>query len=120
MSVIDRHGSVLYVWQHEVGGPELDQVAAERDRALHGVVADLMDLCPEPPVDPEPIAVALWAVITDVPFVLSSQLAILPRSDAADFVAQLSAWGSARAGAIRDRPAGDGRHRRPLGWLPRW
>ncbi len=106
MSVIDRHGSVLYVWQHEVGGPELDQLAAERDRALHGVVADLMDLCPEPPVDPEPIRVALRAVITDVPFVLSSQLAILPRSDAADFVAQLLRVG---LGASRGDPRPPGR-----------
>lgn len=89
MSVIDRHGSVLYVWQHEVGGPGLDQLTAQRDRALDGVVAGLMDLCPEPPADPEPMRVALRAVITDVPFVLSIQLAILPRSDAADFVTQL-------------------------------
>jgi len=105
MSVIDRHGSVLYVWQHEVGGPGLEQLTAQRDQALDGVVADLMGLCPEPPEDPEPLGVALRAVITDVPFVLSAQLAILPRSDAADFVAQLLRAG---LGASRgDAPPSD-------------
>ena len=39
--------------------------------------------------DPAPMRIALRAVITDVPFVLSAQLAILPRADAADFLAQL-------------------------------
>jgi hypothetical protein len=89
MSMIDRHGSVLYVWQHEVGGPGLEQLTAQRDQALDVVVADLMGLCPEPPADPEALGVALRAVITDVPFVLSAQLAILSRSDSADFVARL-------------------------------
>lgn len=89
MSVIDRHGSVLYVWQHEVGGPGLEQLTAERDRAIDGVVDGLLDLRPEPPSDPEAMRVALRALVTDVPFVLSAQLAILPRSDSADFVAQL-------------------------------
>lgn len=89
MSVVDRHGSVLYVWQHEVGGPGLEQLTAQRDHALDGVVAGLMDLCSVPPADPEPMRVALRAVITDVPFVLSTQLAILSLSDAADFMAQL-------------------------------
>lgn len=102
MSVIDRHGSVLYVWQHEVGGPGLDQLTAQRERALDGVVAGLMDLCPDPPADPEPMRVTLRAVITDVPFVLSTQLAILPRSDAAEFVAQLLRAG---LGVVRRHPA---------------
>ena len=89
MSLIDVHGSVLYVWQHEVGGPELLELAKQRDQALDGVVAGLMVLCPQPPADPAPMRIALRAVITDVPFVLSAQLAILPRADAADFLAQL-------------------------------
>jgi AcrR family transcriptional regulator len=89
MSVIDRHGSVLYVWQHEVGGPGLDQLTVERDRAIDAVVEGLLVLSPEPPAEPEAMRVALRALLTDVPFVLSAQLAILTRSDTADFVAQL-------------------------------
>ena len=89
MSVIDRHGSVLYVWQHEVGGPGLDHLAAQRDQALDGLATGLLELAPEEPQDPETMKVVLRAVITDVPFVLSSQLAILPRSDASGFVARM-------------------------------
>ncbi|WP_420123305.1 TetR/AcrR family transcriptional regulator [Nakamurella sp.] len=89
MSLIDVHGSVLYVWQHEIGGPVLDDLTPQRDEALDGIVDDLLGLCPEPPADPEPLRVVLRAVITDVPFVVSAQLAILPRAEAADFVAQL-------------------------------
>jgi len=99
MSMIDRHGSVLYVWQHEVGGPDLDQLTAQRDRALDGIVTRLMELSPERPADPEPMRVALRAVITDVPFVLSTQLAILPRSATSEFVARLL-----RAGLGMTRP----------------
>lgn len=89
MSLIDVHGSVLYVWQHEIGGPVLDDLTPQRDEALDGIVDDLLDLCPQDPADPEPLRVVLRAVLTDVPFVVSAQLAILPRAEAADFVAQL-------------------------------
>lgn len=89
MSLIDVHGSVLYVWQHEVGGPVLDDLVPPRDQAVDGIIDGLLDLCPRPPADPEPLRVVLRAVITDVPFVVSAQLAILPRAEATDFVAQL-------------------------------
>lgn len=89
MSFIDVHGSVLYVWQHEIGGPVLDDLTPQREEALDGIVDGLIDLCPAPPADPEPLRVVLRAVITDVPFVVSAQLAILPRAEVADHVAQL-------------------------------
>lgn len=89
VSMIDLHGSVLYVWQHEVDGPGLDQLAARRDAALAGTIAGLLALAPDEPLDRGPMTVAVRAVLTDVPYVLSTQLEILPRSAACGFVAGL-------------------------------
>jgi hypothetical protein len=87
--MLDVHGSVLYVWQHEVDGPGLDQLTARRDVALDGTVTALMALAPDEPEDPEAMTVAFRAFLTDVPYVLSTQLAILPRSASCGFVAGL-------------------------------
>jgi AcrR family transcriptional regulator len=89
VSMIDLHGSVLYVWQHELDGLALDQLTARRDAALDGTVAGLLTLAPDVPDDPDPMTVALRAALTDVPYVLSTQLDILPRSTSCGFVAGL-------------------------------
>lgn len=105
MALIDVHGSVLYVWQHEIGGPVLDDLTEQRDAAIDGIVDGLLDLGPERPADPEPMRVVLRAVVTDVPFVVSAQLAILTRAEAADFVAQLLRAGL-QAASTDPGPAG--------------
>ncbi|HEY5880034.1 MAG TPA: TetR/AcrR family transcriptional regulator [Nakamurella sp.] len=89
VSMLDPHGSVLYVWQHEVDSSGLEVLTERRETALDGTVATLMALAPDAPGDPMPLRVALRAVLTDVPYVLSTQLGILPRSDSAGFVAGL-------------------------------
>ncbi len=89
VSMLEPHGSVLYVWQHEVDASGLGGLTHRRDAALDGTVATLLALAPTVPGDPLPIKVALRAVLTDVPYVLSTQLAIIPRSDSAGFVARL-------------------------------
>jgi AcrR family transcriptional regulator len=99
VSMLDVHGSVLYVWQHEVDGDGLDQLTARRDRALDGTVAELISLAGERPGDPEPMRVAIRAVLTDVPYVLSTQLGILPRSTSCAFIT-----GLLRAGLGADSP----------------
>ena len=86
-SMIETHGSVLYVWQHEVDAPALGPLADRRDQVLDGIVDRLLALAADPPDGREPMSVALRAVLTDVPYVLSTQLAILPRAAASGFVA---------------------------------
>lgn len=88
-SMIETHGSVLYVWQHEVDAPALGPLADRRDQVLDGIVDRLLALAADPPDGGEPMSVALRAVLTDVPYVLSTQLAILPRAAASGFVAAL-------------------------------
>jgi AcrR family transcriptional regulator len=89
VSMLDQHGSVLYVWQHEVDSPNLEQITAQRDEAIDGTVERLIGLAPEPAQDPAAMRVVLRAVLTDVPYVLSTQLGILPRSDSSGFVTGL-------------------------------
>lgn len=100
VSMIDTHGSVLYVWQHEVVADSLDRLTARRDRALDGTVSGLLSLSDDRSEERESMRVALRAVLTDVPYVLTTQLAILPRSATCGFVAALL-----RAG-LRIAPAG--------------
>ncbi len=90
VSMLDVHGSVLYVWQHELDSSVgLDQLTTRRDRAVDGAVAELIDLAGDPPGHPEAMRVAIRAVLTDVPYVLTTQLGILPRSASCGFVAAL-------------------------------
>ncbi len=89
VAMIDTHGSVLYVWQHEVDAASLDHLTARRNRALDATVAGLLTLTTDRPDDAESLRVALRAVLTDVPYVLTTQLAILPRSASSGFVAGL-------------------------------
>jgi len=100
VSMLDPHGSVLHVWQHEVDAAGLGALTARREAALDGTVATLMALAPDLPRDPTPMRVALRAVLTDVPYALSTQSGVLPRSDSAGFVAGLlrSALGLTRSG----------------------
>jgi hypothetical protein len=89
VAMLEPHGSVLFVWQHEVDASGLGGLTNRRDAALDGTVATLLALAPNVPGDPPALRVALRAVLTDVPYVLSTQLAIIPRSDSAGFVAGL-------------------------------
>ncbi len=89
VTMLDKHGSVLYVWQHEPEAPTLDQLTDRRDEAIEGTVTQLMALASDRPPDPAALRVVLRGVLTDVPYVLSTQLRILPRADACWFVTLL-------------------------------
>ena len=90
VSMLGAHGSVLYVWTHEVDAPELAELTARMNSAVDAAAAALIRSSRRAPLeDPQALQVILRAVLTDVPYVLSTQLGILGRDAAFAFVAGL-------------------------------
>ncbi len=90
VSMLGAHGSVLYVWTHEVDLPAIADLTTRMNEAIHAAAAGLIEASARPPVeDPAAMGVVLRAVLTDVPYVLSTQLGILPRDATYAFVTDL-------------------------------
>jgi AcrR family transcriptional regulator len=80
VSMLDAHGAVLYVWTHEVELPELDELTARMNSAIDAAAVALIASSSRAPMeDPEAMQVVVRAILTDVPYVLSTQLGILER-----------------------------------------
>jgi len=82
---------VLYVWTHEVAdSPELCEPTAQMNAAVDSVAAAFISSSTRAPLtDPEAMRVVLRALLTDVPYVLSTQLGILDRDATLAFVGGL-------------------------------
>jgi AcrR family transcriptional regulator len=90
VSMLDAHGSVLYVWTHEVDLPAIADLTARMNDAINAAAFAFVEASATAPMDdPEAMAVVLRAVLTDVPYVLSTQLGILPRAATYAIVADL-------------------------------
>lgn len=92
VGMLAAHGSVLYVWTHEVDNPLLADLTDQMHQLIDRVGLQLIESAdPGTVSDPEALAVVLRAVLTDVPYALSVQLGILPRDTACGFVTGLLA-----------------------------
>jgi AcrR family transcriptional regulator len=90
VSMLGNHGPVLYVWTHEVDNPAIAELTDRMNGLLDGVAAAIIDSSSRAPLeDPDAMRIVLRAVLTDVPYVLSTQLGILPREATCAFVAGL-------------------------------
>lgn len=90
VAMLDVHGAVLFVWTHEIDAPELAALTDRMNATLDAAASTLIESLARPPLpDPEAMRIVLRAVLTDVPFVLSTQLGILERDAACGFVAGL-------------------------------
>lgn len=90
VSMLGAHGSVLYVWTHEVDLPAIADLTARMNDAIDSAAASLIAASADAPMeDPAAMGVVLRAVLTDVPYVLSTQLGLLPRDATYAFVTDL-------------------------------
>jgi len=91
LAMLVAHGAVLYVWTHEVAdSPELCEPTAQMNAAVDSVAAAFISSSTRAPLtDPEAMRVVLRALLTDVPYVLSTQLGILDRDATLAFVGGL-------------------------------
>jgi AcrR family transcriptional regulator len=90
VSMIGSHGPVLYVWTHEVDNPAIAELTDRMNGVLDSVAASFIEASTRAPMeDPDAMRIALRAVLTDVPYVLSTQLGILQRDATLAFVAGL-------------------------------
>ena len=90
VSMLGTHGPVLYVWTHEVDNPAIAELTDRMNALLDGVAAAIIESSTRAPMeDPDAMRIVLRAVLTDVPYVLSTQLGILPREATTAFVAGL-------------------------------
>jgi AcrR family transcriptional regulator len=90
VSMLGTHGPVLYVWTHEVDNPAIAELTDRMNGLLDGVAAAIIESSTRAPMgDPDAMGIVLRAVLTDVPYVLSTQLGILPREATTAFVAGL-------------------------------
>ncbi len=104
VSMIGSHGPVLYVWTHEVDNPAIAGLTDRMNELLDGVAAGFIEASTRAPMeDPDAMRIVLRAVLTDVPYVLSTQLGILPREATCAFVAGLLRAG---VGAPSAEPTG--------------
>ena len=80
VSMLGAHGAVIYVWTHEVDNPELDELTQRLDAAFDTAAAAFITAsAPGSMPDQAAMRAVLRAVLSDVPYVLSTQLGILPR-----------------------------------------
>jgi AcrR family transcriptional regulator len=104
VSMIGSHGPVLHVWTHEVDNPAIAGLTDRMNGLLDGVAAGFIEASTRAPMDdPDAMRIVLRAVLTDVPYVLSTQLGILPREATCAFVAGLLRAG---VGAPSAEPTG--------------
>ena len=90
VSMMSAHGAVLYVWTHEVDLPAIADLTTRMNDGVNAAAAAFIEASARAPMeDPEAMRVVLRAVLTDVPFVLSTQLGILPRDATYAFVTDL-------------------------------
>ncbi|MEP6561697.1 MAG: TetR/AcrR family transcriptional regulator, partial [Nakamurella sp.] len=91
VSMLDVHGSVLFTWTHEVVDlPELTELTARMNSAMNAAADMFVDRSVRAPMaDPVAMRIVVRAMLADVPYVLSTQLGILERDAAYDFVAGL-------------------------------
>jgi ABC-type enterobactin transport system permease subunit len=88
--MLGTHGPVLYVWTHEVDNPAIAELTDRMNGLLDGVAAAIIESSTRAPMgDPDAMGIVLRAVLTDVPYVLSTQLGILPREATTAFLAGL-------------------------------
>jgi len=100
ISMLGVHGAVMYVLTHEVDLPAIADLTARMNNALDAASAAFVDLSDSSSIhDPDAMRIVLRAVLTDVPYVLSTQLGILPRETALGFVTGLLR-GGVRAPAL--------------------
>jgi AcrR family transcriptional regulator len=90
ISMLGAHGAVIYVWTHEVELPAIAELTARMNALIDAAATAFIQASVRLPVeDADALLVVLRAVLTDVPYVLSTQLGILPRNAALAFVAGL-------------------------------
>ena len=109
---------MLYVWTHEVDCPAIAELTDRMNEALDGVAAAFIEASTRAPMeDPDAMRIVLRAVLTDVPYVLSTQLGILPREATCAFVTGLLRAG---VGAPALDPSGSVTGTAPAGMAPSW
>jgi AcrR family transcriptional regulator len=91
VSMLDVHGAVLFTWTHEVVDlPGLTELTERMNSAMNAAADMIIDRSSLAPMeDPKAMCIAVRAILADVPYVLSTQLGILERDAAYDFVAGL-------------------------------
>jgi len=90
VSMLGAHGAVIYVWTHEVDNPELAELTQRMDAAFDTAAGAFIAASAQDPMpDQAAMRVVLRAVLSDVPYVLSIQLGILPRDAACAVVGGL-------------------------------
>jgi AcrR family transcriptional regulator len=91
VSMLDVHGAVLFSWTHEVVDlPGLTELTGRMNTAMNAAADTFIDRSTLAPMeDPKAMCIAVRAMLADVPYVLSTQLGILGRDAAYDFVAGL-------------------------------
>jgi AcrR family transcriptional regulator len=91
VSMLDVHGAVLFTWTHEVvDQPGLAELTDRMNTAMNTAADMFVDRSARAPMeDPTAMRIAVRAILADVPYVLSTQLGILERDAAYDFVAGL-------------------------------
>lgn len=104
VGLLSAHGSVLYVWTHEVDDPRISDLTAQMHELVDRAAQLLIETSDDGSVtDPEALAVVLRAVLTDVPYALSVQLGILPRDTTCSFVTGLVAAAVGAPGGTAQR-----------------
>jgi AcrR family transcriptional regulator len=90
VTMLGVHGAVLFVWTHEVEAPDLTELTDQMNKDVDAAATTVIDSLARGPVaDPEAMRIVVRAVLTDVPYVLSTQLGILERDAAYGFIAGL-------------------------------
>jgi len=91
VAMLDIHGAVLFTWTHEVVDlPGLTELTGRMNDAMNTAADMFLDNSARAPMeDPKAMCIAVRAMLADVPYVLSTQLGILERDAAYDFVAGL-------------------------------
>lgn len=90
MSMLGVHGAVLYVWTHEVDLPAIADLTARMSSSIDAVAMAFVESSAASAVqDADAMQIVVRAALTDVPYVLSTQLGILPRETTLEFVTAL-------------------------------
>ncbi len=100
VGMLDQHGPVLFVWTHEVDSPALSELTNRMNQALDAAAAFVESSAGSAAQDPAAMHVVLRAILTDVPYVLSTQLGIVQRDAAYGFVAGLLHAGIGAPGCV--------------------
>ena len=90
LSMLDAHGAVLYVWTHELDLPAIADLTDRLNDALGTASSAFVGVSAGGSMqDHDARRIVLRAILTDVPYVLSTQLGILPRETTLAFVTGL-------------------------------